>query len=70
MADRYRVTAGLDIVEVDADQARMDWDMHHPDLRTGSREGVFILWARDGFGMRTAPVIYRPVTARTEARAA
>ena len=61
MVGTYRVTIGHDRFEVDADQARADWDVHPSELRSGERAGAFILWVEDEIGRRRCPVIYKPV---------
>lgn len=61
---RYRVTAGLETAVLAAELARMAFDAHPDHLRSGSRDGAFILWHLDELGRRCAPVICRP-TGRT-----
>lgn len=67
---RYRITSGVDSVEVPARLARAFWDVHPDDLRTGDRERAFILWSCDNLGRRGTPVLFRPVLAGEEYGAA
>jgi hypothetical protein len=48
---------------IPAHLARAVWDVTPDDLRTGSRDGAFILWDEDERGWRTRPAIFRPVAA-------
>lgn len=59
----YRVTLGR-MQDVLADEeARAMWDATPEGLRTGRRDGAFILWDLDELGRRTFPIICRPVRA-------
>lgn len=59
MTGMYLVRHGLDTAEVAEDVARDQWDQTPEDLRSGEREGSFILWARTAHGFLTSPVIFR-----------
>jgi hypothetical protein len=65
----YQVRHGFDIAEVAADVARDQWDQTPSNLRTGAREGSFILWSRSEHGYLTAPVIFRRIVAEQPAGA-
>lgn len=58
---RYRVTCGLESDEMSDLLARALWDAHPEGLRSGEREGAFILWRANERGMRCAPVLFRPM---------
>jgi hypothetical protein len=57
----YRVTLGLEATHVSDRAARALYDLMPEDLRTGDREGSFIIWQRDAKGFRTMPMIFKPV---------
>ena len=61
MSGVYRVTLGFEATHVSGRSARAVWDLMPDDLRTGDREGAFIIWQRDPRGFRTAPMIFKPV---------
>lgn len=58
---RYRVVYGPHRIELTATEARTDWDRWPTRLRSGVRDGAFILWSVNELGCRTAPMIYRPI---------
>ena len=57
----YRVTLGLEATHVSDRAARALWDLMPDELRTGDREGSFIIWQRDRRGFRTMPMLFRPI---------
>lgn len=57
----YRVTIGLDHDEIDDSHARLLWDLADEGMRTGDREGAFILWHLNESGWRTVPTLFRPI---------
>lgn len=61
---RYRLTLGYQTAVVDADLARTAYDAHPADLRSGERDGAFILWSLDHLGRRCAPIIAKPLAAQ------
>jgi hypothetical protein len=59
---RYRVTAGVETAVIGAELARAAFDAHPKQLRSGKRDGAFILWDLDELGRRCAPIICKPVS--------
>jgi len=57
----YRVTIGLDTDTIDDSHARLLWDLADDEMRSGSREGAFILWRLNANGWRTIPTLFRPI---------
>ena len=63
----YQVTLGLEATHVSERVARALWDLMPEDLRTGEREGSFIIWQRDERGFRSSPMIFKPAGAKVAA---
>lgn len=56
----YRVTLGFDHDVIPAPLARAQWDLTPENMRTGEREGAFILYQSDPNGRRCMPMVFRP----------
>lgn len=57
----YRVVAGLEHETIPAEIARVCWDATPAEMRSGDRQGAFILWVPNHLGWRGSPVIFKPV---------
>lgn len=55
----YLRIVGLDHSVIPEEVARAEWDAWDDALRSGEREGAFILWRLDAHGWRTIPTIYK-----------
>ena len=56
----YRATAPDGAVTISADEARRAWDLTPEHLRSGRRDGAFMLFDEDELGRRT-PIVYQPI---------
>ena len=56
----YEVLIGGQCIVLEAEEARLAWDISPEDLRRGRRDGAFILWGEDELGRRVAPIVFRP----------
>lgn len=66
----YKVTLGFEHDVIPAALARAQWDLTPEGMRSGEREGAFILWSPDANGWRGKPVVFRPLPASEAEEAA
>jgi hypothetical protein len=61
--DRYLLDVSIAQGVIDAEVAREHWARwdRDPDLRDGTLEDGFTLYARSQFGFRFAPAVYTPI---------